>query len=112
MKSWSPILTRIGICVALAIPMCLVEGGKSDRRGLGVAGYFILISLYWVIQAFTRFRNPLRGAVVIFALAILYWAAVPGWVQGRAMQPRPDSVFGSARNRGLFYVAGAAESNR
>lgn len=82
MKPRTQIFARIGICVALAIPMYFVERG-GGRQWLGVGGYIALVTLYLLIQAFTHFQHPLHGAVVVFLLALFYALAVPGWVHAR-----------------------------
>ena len=43
----------------------------------------VLVCVYLLIQALTRFRHPLRGALIVIVVAFLYYAIVPGWVHAR-----------------------------
>ena len=83
LKPCTQMFARIGICVVFAIPMYFVERG-GGRQWLGVGGYITCVTLYLLIQAFTRFQHPLHGALVVFLLAVFYALAVPGWVHARA----------------------------
>ena len=71
--------------------MYFVERG-GGRQWLGVGGYITFVTLYLLIQAFTRFQHPLHGAVVVFLLAVFYALAMPGWVHARVADgPNPAS---------------------
>jgi hypothetical protein len=83
MKLSRSTLIRIAVCVVVAVPMLLVETGRINRRGLGLAGYIALLLLYWIIQAASGFRHPLHGSAVVLVIAILYWLILPGWVHSR-----------------------------